>query len=47
MAKIFPSPVQLLNMLTILRQSVLVKGRTWTAMPELCIRNFLQAYFLV
>lgn len=45
MVKFFPSPVQLLNVVTILRQTVLVEGRTWMAMPEFCIRNFLQADF--
>lgn len=39
------SPEQLLNMLTILRQSILVKGRTWTAMPEFGIHNFSASIF--
>lgn len=45
MDKVFTSPQLLLNMLTIVRQSILVKGRTWTAMPVFDIRNFSASIF--
>lgn len=46
MVHFFPFPLQLLNLVIILRQTILVKGKTWTAMPEFCICNISASRFL-
>lgn len=41
-----PPLFSLLSLVIILRQTVLVKGKTWTAMPEFCICNISASRFL-